>query len=402
MPTNPPHIVGIAVEDSSGGQVKVARAGVACTDDLSDPVSERAFGYVVQTWLAPEIDDRHRRGVCEKPLPMWRALIVLPPDGPSRVYLNGDAVVHYEVVTRYPSGQGKTIGDIVVPEDIDDIINVCLPQVTDVDGFLLLTVQQFATYLAFDCLPCHPKPNSGLVLADIRKGIMRTLCSVFVDEVFGRCFGAEPGLEEQLVKDGWWPAQCLLPVVWLKMLDAYRGGEPEKAAAIAAEFATTAMLGRMKAEWMTLPEFKEQEQPIAEGVDCYLRGQYAAAARTLVPCIEGIVARRAKSRGMAIPKHRGIPETVEALAADVSGTNLPSRAFDGFIQHLRDYVLQRFRWSDAKVGEAEGRHADTHGATATYEQGYGLRIILALDSLYRYLRPQTIHTAGPSGQRPPP
>jgi hypothetical protein len=336
--------------------------------------------------MAAEIQKRRDAGKDLAGVVFRTILIVLPADAESRVHINEEVRLQWAVTPRYPASMCKEPGAILSPEDFEDVDDARLPQVPRDAGFFLLIYERGSYHLVFDVTPCYPAIPAEIPLEEIRKQVMRELAQLLHHRLFSQCFEQAAAVREAMLKDGWWPALCLLPKPYLRMAAAYAANDRQGAATIAAEYMTPDRISAMMTEWWSVPEFAAQRDAIQQGVNCYARCEYVAAVRTLVPCIEGTVARRAKAAGQAPPKHRQMPDELRSLAPHLADTNLPRKTLDEFIVYLRDHFFQPFDWGDAHVDQADGRHAVAHGARVQEDQRGALQSILALDSLCRPLR----------------
>jgi len=390
---HPAHPSGFALENGSpGDKVPVLRCGVITLSDIHAEPDKRFIGNLEKLWFVPELRRRQADGrpyIAEgNVLLLSRALVVLPPDAEARVFFNKEVQLQFDSLPRYPSAMELTPpGAPLTAQDFEDIISASLPQVTAQDGFLLFAYGSGTHYAAFDFLPCGPRGAHDESPDPARQAIMRGLAAVFAEDMFGACFEQPEAIREAMLKDGWWPAMCLLPDVYLAIAAAYARSEPQAAIETVLAFLTSERLKVMVENWWSLAEFSKHKQLIEEGLSCYTQRLYGAAFSTLAPCLEGIITRRLKAKGEAAPKHRGIPDAIARLGAVPS--YLPEKACAEFTEYVRQHFYQRFdwNWAESDVEEAEGRHAVAHGAKLVYDAADAVQVIVALDSLYRIIRP---------------
>jgi len=375
MATDPPHVFGFAgASGKPGDKIPVARSGVAHFVSLADPATQVAIRHIDRLWLGSELQQRRAEGKVPQDILLRRVLVMLPAAAPSRVLINDE--VEYEALAqfRYSESVPKAPGTILPTDEFEDICDVRLPQVPPDSGFLLLLCERSTGCIGFDFTPCYPDVQTDMPIADIRRNVLRNLANALAESIFGACFKQPDAVRQGMLQDGWWPALCLLPQTFNSMAEAYAAGDPQGAASIAEAYITGDRLSVMASHWWSVPEFEERRSLIEQAVSCYLQRWYGAATCALVPCIEGIVASRAKAEGKKGPACGKMADVLPELASDLPSTFVLSTEFEEFRAYLAKHFFRKYR------------HVVAHGAKLDYGPADFLQIVVALDSLYRRFR----------------
>lgn len=355
----------------------------------TEPDRHRAFNFVAERFLLPELQERNARSGRKLPSVVRSALVILPLEDPARpqVLLNQEVVVRSRDQT---ASEDVLLGEGFQPQNIYDLTGLELGGVrVGQDGFFWITPETGGHALYFNLVPLLGQRLSEEQEAELQQAILDAMAQEYLRSYFRRGFDDEAGVRQRIAQAGWVPAPLLLPDPWLEMVDSYTRGEPDVVDLAAAAFSPD-RAGAVLDLWCRDEPFAADRPFLERGIERYFAGDYISAVSVVLPRIEGIM--------NAVRRNAGLRAEDSVRKALVTLDSLSSGRLKG--RWLRSEVLQHF---ESFVNEfldkgpsarakgpllKRGRHGHAHGATSAeaYDQRYALQVILAIDALHFILR----------------
>lgn len=381
MPTKPPHILGINVNDIPKGHYGWIQISGHIHQD------EELFSVLVrqaeQVWIKPEYEDRKGRGIA--PDKVTQALIVMPHDSESKVFFNAEAPIQVSCSFKRTDIRPKK-GDPILYGDIKHIDRAFVPHVKKGDGYILIYWDRYKYHIWFECPDYGKKGEIG----ERKSGRIDGLnAQYFINDAVKKWLNIDKRIENELSTDGWWPALTILPQPWLQLVNSYYKGIKQEGIDLVAEFLSKDLIRKLFDNWMLNPLFKLRCQPLHELVDNFKRDNHFSVSQIAVSQINGILREFTKRMDGHSPREMKLADSAREKRPFSENSILAFLSSEKYIDHLKNIFFKHYD-SAAEIDEALMRHPLMHGDVKNATKAMALQGILSLDSLFHTIQNVTL------------